>query len=266
MWPPWKKQQLFLFYDWLLCSQSCCTLSSFTVYLTRPQLLSGVESTWVGRVYWGVNFEWFRVAVAQGGRLEHTRRSVVVCECLGKWSWLLVTRRHQAVCMNAGLWCTTLWMVNKIRRAPHKYSPFTKQQQTTATHWNDALNSDCKQVLSQLYKLQKGKETSVISINIGAVKSQLLTSVDVNVLPQCLILLQVFQEVLVLSEDRKASYRKLHMVTGKNIHSILGTYSDYSLAYLDNAMPLVTISGIFPYFCARNICALPLQPGNAVVV
>lgn len=39
--------------------------------------------------------------------------------------------------------------------------------------------------------------------------AQLLTFVDVNVLPQCLVLLQVLQEVLVLSEDRKAKSSKL---------------------------------------------------------
>lgn len=33
----------------------------------------------------------------------------------------------------------------------------------------------------------------------------MLTSVDVNVLPQSIILLQVLQEVLVLSEGRQAS-------------------------------------------------------------
>lgn len=50
-----------------------------------------------------------------------------------------------------------------------------------------------------------GRKSQGKAVQSKVFSVQLLTSVDVNVLPQSLIFLQVLQEVLVLSEDRKAS-------------------------------------------------------------
>ncbi len=84
---------------------------------------------------------------------------------------------------------------------------------------------------------------------------QLLTSVDVNILPQSLILLQVLQEVLVLSEDRKESYKDKPCTTLQRKTYSQDTWPSWHIVRLftnqqNNAMSLGTITGmlsVFPY-------------------
>lgn len=141
-----------------------------------------------------------------------------VCESSWEWLSLLMSR-----CEEQSAWilaCKMLWVVNKTGKALNQYSPFSKQQPTIAAYRHCAFkqrltvnkpyldNLSCKMETNML---SEGRKSLWTLVQWKVCSVQLLTSVDVNILPQSLILLQVLQEVLVLSEDRKASWRTTHV-------------------------------------------------------
>lgn len=87
---------------------------------------------------------------------------------------------------------------------------------------------------------------------------QQLTSVDVHILPQMFILLQVLQEVLVLSKGRETNQDQTQMAQHyrlkKHPYRMHGTLAQKQTIHhraKNNDKPLVTLPGIlsgFPYF------------------
>lgn len=182
--------------------------------------------------------------------------------------------------------CKMLWVVNKTGKALNQYSPFSKQQPTIAAYRHYA----CKQRLTvnkpYLDNLSCKMETNISSegrkslwilVQWKVCSVQLLTSVDVNILPQSLILLQVLQEVLVLSEDRKASWRTTHVVRhyrGKIFTGYLTFLAHIQTIHqLTKTMPCLQSPPqesikFFPIISVleTSVQKLPLQHQNAVEV